>query len=233
MDFWYNENLPKIKSNQIDLVLEKMLKELNLPNVARLPAFWICARKSGISFQKSFEKTYLPVYLSQWLRDLIDKKMVIIPLIFYPCDEHDNNKILDKDETDEKVNKEFIIMNHYNVLLSYFDEKSKTIIVERYEPTREVNPQFNELLSNLFIKTLKLPNMVFILVSQYGLQYVYKDTKLCSYHILYYLIFRLKHTLAESVYMLTHQPPHPHRFIDFCVNIQNKYYDVNKNFKLS
>ncbi len=220
------EKLKKINTQDINIAIVELLSNSRTKSAYGY-GMWICARKDSVTFRPSYEKEYLFEYVKFWKRSLKENRIVVIPLVFYACDKDDREKVLLRTTEQSKIllyerdgakqnneEKEFIVVSHYNLILLYTLENEQ-IVVERYEPSNaSLQGDLNEKLYGLFSRILG-DDIIYTLVAEKGLQTVYHDKRLCSYHILYYLRYRLEHTLKETRDMLKN-PPGVDSFSGFC-----------------
>lgn len=141
---------------------------------------------------------------------------MVTPIIFYTC-AADNTENLEE-RGDKISDPNFLVYNHYNVLISYLTGEG-VIHIERYEPSStSAQGNLQEVMANLFIGLFKQytkRTVEFKLVAPKGLQAVYKDKRLCGHHIVYWTIYRLKYGLKASINMITSDQTSA-RFERFC-----------------
>ena len=192
-----DKSIPIINTKEMN----KLIKQFGsmFPQTYCSPAIWICAQIGKIGFRP--DKDLLTDIFKNWIRKLEEWKIVITPVVFYQCRETGL----------------FHIKNHYNLLISWIDSDKK-IRLERYEPDDATTQRgLDSELEQLLVKTLQKytrRNISYYLVSQFGLQMKFGDKTLCGYHILYWLIYRLKYGLEQSQKMLMN--PNIRYFNDFC-----------------
>lgn len=213
-------HIPKIDSNQMNLVFKELVKSFQM--VERITPLWICGRKNNFGFRPSLN-SFLPSIITNWISQVQQGKIVVIPIIFYTCDSNDIEKVEKVEEEKTQGNPDFFVYNHYNVLVSYLTSDG-VINIERYEPSNSLyqgNLQENlvYLFTNLF-KTYTSRKILFKLVTPKGLQAIYKDKKLCGHHIVYWTIYRLKYGLKDSIEMIHDKSTIP-RFERFCKCIKS------------
>lgn len=203
------ENIPKINTSKMNEIFKELVGSFKM--VDRITPLWICGREKNFGFRPSLEKDYLPAILKNWIEKVENGYVLIIPIVFYICDAKDRELIT----TDTS---EFLVLNHYNVLVSYMDA-NKQIIIERYEPSNSLlQKDLNDRMKKLFMSSLKKytnKNIIFKLVAPKGLQAIYKDKTLCGHHILYWTMYRLKYGLENSITMITEEITSK-RFERFC-----------------
>lgn len=203
--------IPKIDTNQINGVLKDLVSSFKM--VQHVHPLWICGRSKNFGFRPSLEKNYLPKITEEWVSFLEKGFVVITPLVFYTCSAEDIEKL-----SEERNNQNFLVYNHYNVLISYIDKFGK-IVIERYEPSDSTKQGIlQKYLSQLICENLKKytqRTLHFQLVAPQGLQAIYGDNQLCGHHIIYWTIYRLKYGLKASVNMLSDSKTGK-RFEQFC-----------------
>ena len=196
-----------IDTKKMDVILQELISSFN--GVKLIPSIWICGRSSTFGIRPSQKDIFL-----NWLNILKRGYITVTPIVFYGCDVNNLEKSNgEHDQTD------FMVYNHYNILLSYIDKRGK-IHLERYEPANsEKQGNLNNKLEKLFKDGFKTQNIDFQLISSKGLQHIHKDTKLCGHHILYWLIYRLKYGLEKSIELVNNPDSNP-LFESFCINVQ-------------
>lgn len=187
------------------------------PRTASTPGLWICGRIDKFGFRPSFERDHLEKVLTDWIKNLNEWKVMVTPVIFYHCKSSDH----DQEEKKEKNTGKFFVKNHYNMLISWIDATGN-IKIERYEPA-DTSTQgiLDDKMEDLLIKSFKRfsrRKISYYLVSDRGLQYTSKDDTLCGYHILYWLLYRLKYGLDKAIKML-HDGLNMPMFREFCKSL--------------
>lgn len=214
-----SHDVPKLNTDQINFVFKKMVTYFKA--VQRITPFWICAREKNFGFRPSFEKQFLQPNVKLWTNYLNQGFTVIVPIVFYSCEEKDIENV--EDTKGKLYDPDFLVYNHYNVIVSYIDSNNN-IILERYEPSgisRQGNLQdrLSDLFTNLF-KQYTRKKVEFKIVAPKGLQSKYGDTRLCGHHIVYWTIYRLKYGLQQSINMLTDDASDD-LFSNFCECMKN------------
>jgi hypothetical protein len=209
-----SHDIPKINTNEINNVYKAMIASFN--GAKRITPLWICAREKNFGFRPSLETNHLPQIMFDWIASMKLGLVVVVPLIFYSCEE---KNIENAEDTQGKLfDPNFLVYNHYNVLISYI-ASDDSITIERYEPSSisqqgKLQEKLEDLFKNSFSNyTRRVVN--FKLVAPKGLQAKYGDTRLCGHHIVYWTIYRLKYGLQASVDMLTDNVSID-RFDSFC-----------------
>jgi hypothetical protein len=207
-------DVPKINTNQMNDIFKEISASFKM--TARTTPLWICGRAQNFGFRPSLERDFLPNITRDWVKKLEGGYVMITPLVFYTCDANNTENVEERGEKESDPN--FLVYNHYNVLLSYLDANGE-IQVERYEPSRAASQgNLHEMLSSLIVglfKNYTNRSVKFNLVTPKGLQAIYKDRRLCGHHILYWTIYRLKYGLKASVNMITDKST-SERFERFC-----------------
>jgi hypothetical protein len=201
--------LPNIKSNQIVNLLSKFCDKFK--HVYVTSNLWICGRIEQFGFRPK-QVPYLKDIYSNWVSKLMNGYIVVTPVIFYKCDAVNAEKV-NNDESDTN----FMVGSHYNVLISYLDA-TNIIQIERYEPSNATyQGNLNNLLGVLITSTMREFTECVVhyeKVAKEGLQCILKDKLLCGYHIVYWVIYRLKYNLIKALEMLDN--PEIDKFIRFC-----------------
>lgn len=203
------DGIELIDTKKMEYLLQDLLSSFN--KVKLIPSLWICGRSSTFGIRPSQQSIFL-----NWKNVLKRGFVCVTPIVFYGCD---SNNLEDVNEFPE--NKEdFLVNNHYNILVSYIDN-NKHIKIERYEPNDStIQGNLNYKLEKLFTYYFRPFKVNFKLVNPQGLQYMHKDKKLCGHHILYWVIYRLKYGLEKSINLI-YNSSSTHTFGSFCMNIQN------------
>ena len=203
------ESIKKINTSDIAILLKQIA---TLCSFKTIDPIWICGRKKNFGFRPSLEKNYLPYMTSKWIDYLRNGYNVVIPIVFYNCNENDTEK-----HDGINLSSDFLVFNHYNILFSYLDENN-VIQIERYEPsTIKYQGDLNEKMESLFKSLFKDIRVNFNLVSDSGLQNINKDKYLCGHHILFWVLHRVKYGKIESVNIINKNSIE--KFKNFCVKI--------------
>ena len=163
--------------------IEQLLKETvhSFQNTHAFPPFWICTRKEKVDFRSS-SKEMVKQNVQLAIRLAKQGHVVVIPLIFYHCQQDYEKSIPHEHSSNHYVDL------HYNILLIYY---SNGIVFERYEPhSTLLQGNFASELEKLFAQFSE-EKISFQLFAEKGLQTLNKD-KLCGHHILYWISQRLK-----------------------------------------
>lgn len=159
--------------------IQEKLKNLLIPfkNTHAFPPFWICSKKGNVTFRPSSIKM-VKENLELASRLALSSHVIVIPLIFYQCDE--------KGEYLSQKQQAHYTKLHYNSLLIYNSQGK--LILERYEPNSTLQQEDLHLqLEKKFREVFTHP-FTFVLFAHHGLQ---KHDDLCSYHILFWAQQRL------------------------------------------
>jgi hypothetical protein len=204
--------IPKINTIQMDDILKEVIGSFSM--TVQTASLWICGRAASFGFRPSMP---LSKIMTDWIDKLKAGFVVITPIVFYTC-ASDNIENIEDNRRGSKGGRDFLVYNHYNILISYLTAKG-SINIERYEPADSLvqgnlNFQLKSLFEAQFKKYTDTP-ISFALVAPKGLQANYKDRRLCGHHILYWTIYRLKYGLQAAISVLS-DPSVNQRFERFC-----------------
>jgi hypothetical protein len=210
------DELRKINTTEMEHILKEFIKLYKNTRVSTT-SIWVCGRDDKFGYRPAFKKFYLDALVKDLLRKTREGYIVVVPLVFYAC-KKDN---IDKVESIIKGNStsDFMVYNHYNILVVREESSKKSLIIERYEPAnvkyqKDLHSKLQTLFSSTFIefgKTVKLE-----LVMEKGLQHKYQDKTLCGYHILFWVLYRLSNGI-EASREIFESPSAIDKFEQFCI----------------
>jgi hypothetical protein len=209
--------IPKINTSQMDELLARITPSFR--GARQTGGYWICGRSTTFGFRPSFKKEYLPIMIKEWYSSLSQGYIMITPLIFYICDHNDPEVVISSPTPDDKKNNDFLVYNHYNLLISHLTQDG-SIYIERYEPADssmqgDLDSRLETLFKNTF-KTVTKQSINYKLINPVGLQSKYGDNTLCGHHILYWAIYRLKYGDKAAVKLIESHTDNGHGFVKFC-----------------
>lgn len=208
------DRYPKIDTVAMTQVIVELTKGFR--GVETTPALWICGRSSTFGLRPSLIEEFLPGIMRGWTEKLERGYIVATPIVFYTC----KSGAIEIAEAPRGIpDEEFLVYNHYNILLSYIDSSGK-IQIERYEPAfidtqGNLQLRMEKTVKNVF-RQYSPRDVKFSLVAERGLQALNKDTTLCGHHILYWMVYRLKYGKKASAKMLSSEES-LEKFRRFCV----------------
>ncbi len=201
--------------------MDTMLREIvaSFRGTRSLNPIWICARQSKFDFRPGFKKVFLASLFKQWAQYIEEGYVVVVPVVFYLCSAEEPDKVINHPTEEDIKSGDFIVENHYNILLSFLDSKNR-LCVERYEPANtllqgDLNLRMERLIRNT-MSSYSGYKLQYSLVHPHGLQSKYYDNTLCGHHILYWIIFRLKYGKEKAIELIENKLDRGTKFAQFC-----------------
>lgn len=157
--------------------------------------------------------------IQEWFNSIDQGFLMITPLIFYICDRDDPENIITGPTPDDKKDNDFLVYNHYNLLISHLTSDGD-IYIERYEPADvkmqgDLDSKLEALIRETFA-TVTTKKIIYRLIHPTGLQSKYGDNTLCGHHILYWAIYRLKYGDDKAVQLIVDKGDSGKGFVKFC-----------------